>query len=194
MATKKQLAALRKARAAKKRKSLNGLTDTLATVKEKATTANPKAVKIVVGVLAAGVTFIIGKKIYNSVKQAIAEKKADKAIGEYPVNWNNVTFPNKEKDASIIALALLGAMDRYLTDNKTIDKYLGDNGIIKTKDDFAAVYQAFGNVGYNQFTGRRNDKHDKLNLTGWLRGELGGNRMKKIEEKLTNDWGFLGGF
>jgi len=154
---------------------------------------NPTAVKITIAVLGAGIVFFIGKKIYNSIQQAKMERRGQKAVGEYPVNWNNVTFRNKEKDAAIIAEALLAAMDRYMTDNETIDKYLGENGIIKTADDFAAVYQAFGTVGYNQFTGRRNDKHDKLNLTGWLRGELSGKRMRNIEKKLHDDWGFLGG-
>ncbi len=206
MATQKQIAACRKARAAKKRKGKTsvgtkktkslavkaktrhrkGLGDVGSAVKSIVST-NKTAVKIVVGAAGAGAVFFLGRKIIGKIKESREANKVSDALKNIPLNSNNVTMSDAE--ATKIATSLLNSMNRFGTDEDTIKRIFENQ--IKTKDDFVLVQRQFGEVGYNQVTGRRNDKCTKLTLTDWLRAELSGKALEAIENRLT-EWGILG--
>lgn len=183
MATKKQLAALRKARAAKKRKKegLNGVVSSAVDTSKSILSTNPKAVKIVVGALGAGVVFLIGRKIYRALQEGAKSRAFTKAV-ERQVNRANLTINDDE--AVGLAKSLLEAMNKSGTDEEAIDKVFAK---IKTSDDFLLVSSKFGEEPYSRFWGKKTSGSTSLSLIGWLRAELKGKRLKTIEN-LLDSW------
>ena len=200
MGTKKQNAACRKARAAKKsakktskkslgcaktkskklvrrKKGLGEVESTGAAIVK----SNQKAVKIAVGAGAVGLCFLIGRKIVRKIKEAKEGNELRDAIANIPVNTKNTTID--ETTAATISGALLGAMNKWGTDEETIRRNLDR---LKTKDDYLLVYKAFKDKGYKN--GKLNADGRKLDLTGWLRSELSGSDLKYFENKLQ-EWG-----
>lgn len=149
---------------------------------------NKTAVKLAVGAIAAGALFFIGKKIISSIKKGKEENEFIDAMASMPIDNANLTITKPQ--ATQLANSLLAAMDRFGTDEDTINRIFNDN--IKTKDDFLLVQRAFGQKGYNQTTGRRNDSHSKLSLVSWIRAETSGKTLRNVETKLA-DWGILAG-
>ena len=205
MATKKQLAALRKARAAKKRKALNGLSEeqkaeikaaakrAAAAAKSKAAKAaakgldflgTNKGLKIVGGVALGGIVFLVGRKIIKNIKANRLENEAQRQI-EQKAAVAASTATITAGDASTIAAGLKAAMSAVGTDEKAIDNLMSR---IKNGSDMWLVIKAFGEQPY-RFGGYSNSSSArKLNLVGWFREELSGSRMKDIESKLS-EWG-----
>ena len=196
MATKKQLAALSKARAAKKAKAakkLNGCKKSKALARRKkglgdageavksVVSTNKTAVKLAVGAAAGGLCFLIGRKIIRRIKEAKEGNELRDAIANIPVNLKNTTID--ETTAATISGALLGAMNKWGTDEETIRRNIDR---LKTKDDYWLVYKAFKDKGYKN--GKLNADGRKLDLTGWLRAELSGSDLKYFENKLQ-EWG-----
>ena len=193
--TKKQNAACRKARSAKvkktAKKSLGCKSKKLVRRKkglgevESAGAAivksNTTAVKIAVGAAAAGLTFLVGRKIVRKIKEAKEGNELRDAIAAIPVNNKNTTID--ETTAATISGALLGAMNKWGTDEETIRRNIDR---LKTKDDYLLVYKAFKDKGYKN--GKLNADGRKLDLTGWLRAELSGSDLKYFENKLQ-EWG-----
>lgn len=116
------------------------------------------------------------------------KRKTDsqKAIGDLTVNKDNLTIT--ENQATIIAENLLGAMNRYGTDEKTIVENL------KTlrKDDLILVMKAFGVRPYNG-AGLATRGYEKqffatdLNLIGWLKEELDGDDLDQVANIFLNN-------
>ncbi|MBR4620494.1 MAG: hypothetical protein IKO46_05890 [Salinivirgaceae bacterium] len=202
MGTKKQNAACRKARSAKTKKTAKkslGCAKKLSGRKSKKLVrrkkglgavesagaaivkSNTTAVKIAVGAAAAGLTFLVGRKIVRKIKEAKEGNELRDAIAAIPVNSKNTTID--ETTAATISGALLGAMNKWGTDEETIRRNIDR---LKTKDDYLLVYKAFKDKGYKN--GKLNADGRKLDLTGWLRAELSGSDLKYFENKLQ-EWG-----
>lgn len=115
------------------------------------------------------------------------KRKTDsqKAIGDLTVDKENLTITNNQ--ALVIAENLLGAMNRYGTDEKTIIENL------KTlrKDDMLLVMKAFGVRPYNG-AGLATRGYEKkflatdLNLIGWLKEELDGDDLDQVANIFNN--------
>ena len=197
MGTPKQNAAMRKARAAKKAKAarkLNGCgKKSKALVRRKkglgdagsavasVVSTNKTAVKIAVGAGAAGLCFLVGRKIYKKIKEAKEGRELADAIEKIPVETANTTI--SATTAGTISGSLLAAMNKWGTDEETIKRELNR---LKTKDDYLLVYKAFKDKGYKN--GKLNADGRKMDLTGWLREELSGSDKKWFENKLQ-EWG-----
>ena len=188
MATKKQLAALRKARAAKKRKSLNGLSaDQKAEIKAVAKRATEsvkgKGVKIIGAIAVGGIVFFVGRKIIRNIKANRLENEAQKQIAQKAANAVP-TATITAGDASTLAAGLKAAMSPIGTDEKTIDTLLSR---IKNDSDMWLVIKAFGEQPYRFGGYSTSSSARKLNLIGWFREELSGSRLNDIEKKLS-EW------
>lgn len=186
MGTKKQNAACRKARAAKKRKQkgMDGVVSSAVDTSKSILSTNPKAVKITVGALAAGVVFLIGRKIYQKLQEGAKSKAAEKAT-ERQVDRANLTIDDDK--AITLANSLLEAMNKGGSDEESIDNVFAK---IKTADDFLLVSAKFGKVPYSRLWGKQTSGGTPLSLVGWLRAELSGRRLSKIENQL-NSWDIM---
>lgn len=207
MGTKKQNAACRKARAAKakktakkslgcakklsgcktkKRKSLNGVVadvaSTAGNAAKKAKAINPTAIKVVVGAGAAGLTFLIGRKIWNTIKKSRNEARSENALQELKIDDNKITMSRAE--ARGVADQIQAACDGWGTKEAVIDRIFNDQ--INNGDDYNLVKQEFGYRGYNW--GGYSEKGTKIGLIDWLREELSDRKVAKIEEKIKS-WG-----
>ena len=205
MATKKQLAALRKARAAKKRKALDGLTDeqkaeikaaakrAAESVKNKAVKgaaksldvlSSNKGLKIVGGIAVGGFVFLIGRKIIKNIKATRLENEAQRQIEQKAATAVS-TATITPGDATTIAAGLKAAMSSVGTDEGAIDRLIGR---INNGSDMWLVIRAFGEQPYRFGGYSTSSSARKLNLIGWFREELSGSRLKNIENKLA-EWG-----
>jgi len=205
MATKKQLAALRKARAAKKRKALNGLSEeqkaeikaaakrAAESAKDKATKGavkgldflgSNKGLKIIGGVAVGGLVFIVARKIVKNIKANRLENEAQKQIEQKAANAVS-TATITTGDATTIAAGLKAAMSPVGTDESAIDRLMGR---ITNGSDMWLVIRAFGEQPYRFGGYSTSSSARKLNLIGWFREELSGSRLKNIENNLA-EWG-----
>ena len=205
MATKKQIAACRKARTAKKRKSLDGLTDEQkaeikAAAKRAAEAAKNKAAKAaakgldflgtnkglkIAGIIVGGgVVFFVGRKIIKNIKANRLENEAQRQI-ELKAASAASTATITAGDASTIAAGLKAAMSPVGTDERAVDNLMAR---IKNGSDMWLVIKAFGEQPYRFGGYSTSSAARKLNLIGWFREELSGSRLKNIEAKLS-EWG-----
>ena len=199
MGTPKQNAAMRKARAAKKAKAarkLNGcgkkskalvrrkkgLGDAGEAVKSVVAT-NKTAVKLAVGAAAGGLCFLIGRKVWNKIKESKQNSEYDDAVREVEKSINRANLTITDSVAATTAGALLGAMNKWGTDEETIHREIDK---LKTKEDYNLVYARFGAKGYKN--GKLNADGRKMSLTDWIRAELSGSDLKWFNNKLQ-EWG-----
>ena len=167
MATKKQLAALRKARAAKKQKSLDGVTDILVKAKEKAQNANPLAIKVIVGTAAVGLAFLVGRKIYTKIKAGAQNRKNEDALNKLDVSGATISRSYATGKAADLESAMNGA-NVNLDAVKSVFNDIGDNVY-----NINLLIQEFGYRGYAYGGASNKESAQKLNLLQWLRKELG---------------------
>ncbi len=205
MGTKKQNAACRKARAAKarktakkslgcakklsgcktkKRKSLNGVVadvaSTAGNAAKKAKAINPTAVKVVVGAGAAGLTFLIGRKIWNTIKKTREANRDEKAAENIDVDMSKVTMT--VNDAQNLAGEIVAACNGWGTKDSVIERIFEND--IKTGDDYLLLKREFGSRPYKW--GGYSENGTRMNLISWLREELGNRKMAKLEERIRN--------
>jgi hypothetical protein len=116
------------------------------------------------------------------------KRKTDsqKAIGDLTVEKANLTITNNQ--AIVIAENLLGAMNKYGTDEKVII----DNLKTLRKDDLLLVMKQFGVRPYNG-AGLATRGYEKqffatdLNLIGWLQAELDGEDLDQVANIFINN-------
>ncbi|MDP3914386.1 MAG: hypothetical protein Q8R96_11705 [Bacteroidota bacterium] len=116
------------------------------------------------------------------------KRKTDsqKAIGDLTVDKTNLTITNNQ--AIIIAENILGAMNRYGTDEKVII----DNLKTLRKNDLLLVMKQFGVRPYNG-AGLATRGYEKqffstdLNLIGWLQEELSGDSLDQVANIFLNN-------
>lgn len=196
MATKK--------RKNRKRQSLQGLTaEQKAMIKAKAQAAkekakagaqkanaflqgNPTAKKVLIWGVGGLTVFIVGRKIFNKWRDSRLDREYDNAIQSLTVNTSKTTLSDSE--ASSIAAGLKAAMNKVGTDEKAIDTLWAQ---ITNADDCKLVIKKFGIQGYRNGGASTSDKARQIGLIGWLREELSGSRLKKIEAQLS-EWGIKG--
>lgn len=116
------------------------------------------------------------------------KRKSDsqKAIGDLTVDKANLTITDNQ--AVIIAENILGAMNRYGTD----DKVIIDNLKTLRKDDLLLVMKKFGVRPYNgvALATRGYEKQffaTDLNLVGWLQEELDGDSLDQVAGIFMNN-------
>ncbi len=115
------------------------------------------------------------------------KKKSDsqKAIGDLKVDKQALTITQNQ--AIVIAENLLGAMNKYGTDEQVIK----DNLQNLRKDDLLLVMKAFGVKPYNG-TALATRNYEKmifatdLNLIGWLQQELDGKDLEDVRAIFEN--------
>lgn len=116
------------------------------------------------------------------------KKKTDsqKAIGDLSVDKANLTIT--ENQAIVIAENILGAMNKYGTN----DKVIIDNLKTLRKDDLLLVMKKFGVRPYNG-VGLATRGYEKkffatdLNLIGWLQEELSGDSLDQVTAIFENN-------
>lgn len=113
-------------------------------------------------------------------------RNQQKSLNELDVNKGALTITDNQ--ATIISENLLGAMNKYGTDEKTIVE------ILKTlrKDDLTLVIQKFGVRPYNGAGLATRDYEKKffatdLNLIGWLKQELDGDDLNEVANIFLNN-------
>lgn len=131
---------------------------------------------------------IIGLILVAVVAFYFWKKKTDsqKAIGDLTVDKANLTITDNQ--AIIIAENLLGAMNRWGTD----DKVIIDNLKTLRKDDLLLVMKKFGVRPYNgvALATRGYEKQffaTDLNLVGWLQEELDGDSLDQVAGIFMNN-------
>ncbi len=145
--------------------------------------SNKTAVKIAVGAGAAGLCYLIGRKIWNKIKESKQSSEYDDAVREVEKEINRANLTISDTKATTMAGALLGAMNKWGTDEEIIRRELDS---LKTKEDYLLVYARFGAKGYKN--GKLNADGRKMSLTDWIRAELSGSDLKWFNNKLQ-EWG-----
>ena len=110
------------------------------------------------------------------------KEELEKELNKINISAGNLTISQGE--AIIIAQNLLSAMDRWGTDE---DAIISNLNRAKTKDDLLLIIQKFGVKPYDGWGLSDTFLSNKLaavmkNLNGWLRAELSGESLKKVEE------------
>jgi hypothetical protein len=115
------------------------------------------------------------------------KRKSDsqKAIGDLTVDKGSLTITQNQ--ATIISENLLGAMNKYGTDEQTII----DNLKTLRKDDLILVMKTFGVKPYNgvALATRNYEKmflSNDYNLIGWLKAELDGESLATVKAIFEN--------
>lgn len=141
----------------------------------------PTNVKLVAGGVLVVAAFL-GVRKYIKNKQASAEtEKLNTAIQQTTITTSNLTITNEQ--ALTLANKLYGAMADSGTDEKQILACLEG----RTADDVRLIYKTFGVKPYGT-TGKPTFSFyaKDLDLTGWLRKELSGSTLKKVQAIFVN--------
>ena len=128
------------------------------------------------------VAAFLGVRKYIKNKQASAEtEKLNTAIQQTTITTSNLTITNEQ--ALTLANKLYGAMADSGTDEKQILACLEG----RTADDVRLIYKTFGVKPYGT-TGKPTFSFyaKDLDLTGWLRKELSGSTLKKVQAIFVN--------
>ena len=133
--------------------------------------------KLIIGSIAALSAFIIGRKVYNAIKENTRDTDLNNTTA---YSTRNMTI--SESRAQLLANKLLDAMDRVGTDTDMIDEVVNE---LQNKDDWACVIYKFGNQPYYLWGKSLSSSADSLNLVGWFRRELSGDRLSNIISKLN---------
>ena len=136
----------------------------------------PTNVKLVAGGVLVVAAFL-GVRKYIKNKQASAEtEKLNTAIQQTTITTSNLTITNEQ--ALTLANKLYGAMADSGTDENQILACLEG----RTADDVRLIYKTFGVKPYGT-TGKPTFSFyaKDLDLTGWLRKELSGSTLKKVQ-------------
>jgi hypothetical protein len=147
---------------------------------------NPKLVIYGVTTLIAGIViFVIVRAVIKSIQGPAKYSAGDMAdaLSRVKINGSNLSITNGE--AILIANNLLEAMNRYGTDEQAIFAAMDH---LQTKDDLLLVIKTFGIKLYDGFGlavdwVSRNFISTPKNLQGWLRSELSGSDLKKVQDK-----------
>ena len=141
----------------------------------------PTNVKLIAGGVLVMAAFL-GVRKYIKNKQASAEtEKLNTAIQQTTITTSNLTITNEQ--ALTLANKLYGAMADSGTDEKQILACLEG----RTADDVRLIYKTFGVKPYGT-TGKPTFSFyaKDLDLTGWLRKELSGSTLKKVQAIFVN--------
>jgi hypothetical protein len=133
--------------------------------------------KLIIGSIAALVAFIAGRKIYNAIKENTRDTDLNNTTA-----YSTRNMSISESRAKILADKLLDAMDRVGTDTDMIDEVVNE---LQNKDDWACVIYKFGYQSYYLWGKSTSSSADSLNLVGWFRRELSGDRLNNIISKLN---------
>lgn len=141
-------------------------------------TDHMKAKAIRIGLWALGGLAVLWgvRKIVSRVRASNNERAID-AVSDY--DTNQLTFP--EAQARILAEQLYNAMKDVGTDTDTIESVVAK---LRTRDDWNAVVKAFGIRPYGTFGAPLIPFNTSdLNLFEWLRRELSGSLLERIESQ-----------
>lgn len=141
----------------------------------------PDNVKWIAGGVLCAAAFL-GIRKYIKTKQANAQtEKLNQSIQETKVTTANLTITQAQAD--MLANKLYGAMADTGTDEKQILACLEG----RTADDVRLIYKTFGVKPYGT-TGKPTFSFyaKDLDLTGWLRKELSGSTLKKVQAIFEN--------
>ncbi|MDR2362746.1 MAG: annexin [Prevotellaceae bacterium] len=125
--------------------------------------------------------FILYLVWYFFIRKTDADKAADKAaetVNGLPIDASNMTLSTA--DINLIAQQLYNAMEGWGTDEDAIMSVFDR---ISTKDDLLAVMKRFGTPKY---TPPMSLSGDYIDLTGWLKAELGGSDLTHVRDLFLN--------
>lgn len=143
-----------------------------------------------IAVVSAIAIFIVIRKIRQAQNAKWTSATTQARLEDQLTNLNTSDTTISKGDAITISQNLLGAMDRWGTDE---DAIIDNLNRCKTKGDLNLVIQTFGIKPYDgtgladTFLSRQIAGVMK-NLTGWLRSELSGSTLREVKsifEKLN---------
>lgn len=154
---------------------------------KKAGVKNPKLVIFGTITVILGVTAFI---IYRKIKQKNAGNytsgrnytEMGEELGDLNIKNSNVTLTDGE--ATLISQNLFEAMNRWGTDDQAV---IDNIGRAKTRDDLYLIIQKFGikpydGLGLADTWLSRQVAAVMKNLSGWIRAEMSGRNLQKVEE------------
>jgi preprotein translocase subunit SecG len=133
--------------------------------------------KLTVWMVAAFVLYLVW---YFFFRKSAAEKAADKAaetVNGITINSSNISLSTN--DINLISQQLYNAMEPWGTDEEAIVSTLDR---LSTKDDLLAVMKRFGTPQYGSWI----EGYRFLDLTGWLKAELGGSVLTHVRNVFLN--------
>lgn len=144
------------------------------------TSANINKQLMIVSIVAIGgfFTWRVIKKYMDNASTRMQAKALEK---EYTPNQNNLTI--NQSQAALIAQKLYVAMNGMGTDSKTILDLLVNT--TQTPDDLKLIVKTFGIKEYGTTGSPYWGKGTPCDLTMWLRNELSGSDLKKVQTRFN---------
>lgn len=119
----------------------------------------------------------VAKRVIKKYQSKKDVKEYEEAIDALPVSESNATITTQQ--AQLLANQLYSAMESTGTDEDTIIRILSN----KNKDDITMIVKAFGIRPYGTYGAPLATwmPSTNLDLMGWLRKELSGKTLQKLE-------------